>query len=336
MLAFRGASRYHHERFKEAFRLECEAMRLVREGAGLTNVELMLPFVRTVEEGRRVLDVMAAEGLRRGAEESDGGSDGCGGLKVHVMCEVPSNALLAREFLEHFDGLSIGSNDLTQLTLGVDRDSGILTGYDERNLAVLHLMGMAVEAARAAGKYAGICGQAPSDFPEICEFLVARGIASLSLNPDSVHRMAPVVDAAERRMEEAARSQVPALVRRAVVQEAEQPLLLQRRSAAKTGAKGERRAAAVVRRRRYTRIAAAAADKQRMRHARAGGGEAAAVGAEGSGSSGAAAVVSSSSTTVTATATTTSTTRLLLLDELGRGGTGGSGGTAGGAAATAR
>ncbi|ROR32752.1 phosphoenolpyruvate synthase [Inmirania thermothiophila] len=192
MLGYRGASRYHSPQFAECFAMECEAMRLVRDEMGLTNVWLMLPFVRTVEEGVKVLELMAANGLERGRND----------LRIIVMCELPANALLADEFLEHFDGFSIGSNDLTQLTLGVDRDSGILTGYDERNPAVLKLMEMAIEACNRHGKYIGICGQAPSDFPEITRWLVERGIQSLSLNPDSVLEMSRVVLEEERRLKE--------------------------------------------------------------------------------------------------------------------------------------
>lgn len=183
MIGWRGASRYFSEQFAEAFAMECAALKGVRDEMGLDNVILMLPFVRTVEEGKAVLDKMASFGLRRGEN----------GLKIYLMCELPSNAVLADEFLEHFDGLSIGSNDLTQLTLGVDRDSGMLTGYDERNPAVLNLMEMAIKSCRKAGKYIGICGQAPSDFPEITRWLVERGIDSISLNPDSLVHMMEVV-----------------------------------------------------------------------------------------------------------------------------------------------
>ena len=183
MLGFRGASRYPSSSFADCFALECAAMRRVREDMGLTNVQLMLPFVRTPQEGRRVLDLMAEQGLRRGEN----------GLKVNLMCEIPANVMLADEFLENFDGFSIGSNDLTQLTLGIDRDSGLLTGYDERNPAVLRMMQLAIEACRRHGKYVGICGQAPSDFPEITAWLVEQGIESMSLNPDSVLAMTRTV-----------------------------------------------------------------------------------------------------------------------------------------------
>lgn len=189
MLGLRGASRYYADSFRDSFALECQALRLVRTEMGLTNVALMIPFARSVDEVRRVLNVLEAHDLVRGRD----------GLKIYVMCEIPANALLAKDFLEHLDGFSIGSNDLTQLTLGVDRDSGLLTGFDERHPAVLKLMELAIQAARANGKYIGICGQAPSDFPEITEWLVNQGIDSISLNPDSVVRMTRVVLDAERR-----------------------------------------------------------------------------------------------------------------------------------------
>ncbi len=190
MLGFRGASRYYAESFAESFALECEALRRVREGMGLTNAQVMLPFVRSVDEVDRVLALMSKAGLERGRHD----------LKVYLMCEIPANALLAEEFLEHVDGFSIGSNDLTQLTLGVDRDSSLIEGLDERNPAVLKLMGMAIEACRREGKYIGICGQAPSDFPEISRWLVEQGISSLSLNPDSLLPMMETVLEAEKAM----------------------------------------------------------------------------------------------------------------------------------------
>jgi pyruvate,water dikinase len=155
---------------------------------GLDNVVVMIPFVRSVDEAKRVLSVMRTHGLERGKA----------GLKVYLMCEIPANALLAEEFLQHLDGFSIGSNDLTQLTLGVDRDSGLVTGFDERNPAVLKLMEAAIRAARKMGKYVGICGQAPSDYPEITTWLVQQGIESISLNPDSVIPMTRVVQQAEQ------------------------------------------------------------------------------------------------------------------------------------------
>jgi pyruvate,water dikinase len=183
MIGFRGASRYYSASFAKCFALECAAMKKVREEMGLTNLELMIPFARTVDEVRKVLDLMAGEGLRRGEN----------GLKINVMCEIPANALLAKQFLDLVDGFSIGSNDLTQLTLGVDRDSGTLTGFDERDPAVLALMEMAIRACQAEDKYIGICGQAPSDFPEITRWLVEQGIHSISLNPDSVLKMTELV-----------------------------------------------------------------------------------------------------------------------------------------------
>ncbi len=177
MLGFRGASRYCHPRYRAAFALECQALRRVREEMGLTNVKIMIPFCRTVEEGRRVLDEMAKHGLRRGER----------GLEVYLMCELPSNVLLAEEFAEICDGFSIGSNDLTQLTLGVDRDSELVAPlFDERNPAVTRFIAMAIRAAKAAGRKIGICGQAPSDYPEFTKFLVEQGIDSISLNQDAV------------------------------------------------------------------------------------------------------------------------------------------------------
>jgi pyruvate,water dikinase len=177
MIGFRGASRYISESFKPAFEMECEALKFVRDDMGLTNVEIMIPFVRTVPEAAAVIEALADNGLVR-AEN---------GLRVIMMCEIPSNVILADEFLEHFDGFSIGSNDLTQLTLGLDRDSGIVAGaFDERDPAVQALMAQAIAACKARDKYIGICGQGPSDHPDLAEWLVAQGIDSLSLNPDSV------------------------------------------------------------------------------------------------------------------------------------------------------
>jgi len=177
MLGFRGAARYVAESFRDCFALECRAMKKVREEMGLSNVELMIPFVRTVEEGKAVIDLLGRQGLRRGEQ----------GLRVIMMCELPANVLLAEEFLKHFDGFSIGSNDLTQLTLGLDRDSGLVAAaFDERNAAVKILLRQAIEACRKAGKYVGICGQGPSDHPDLAQWLVAEGIESISLNPDTV------------------------------------------------------------------------------------------------------------------------------------------------------
>ena len=177
MLGFRGASRYVSDAFRDCFDLECQAMKKVRGERGLDNVQLMVPFVRTVEEASQVVDILAENGLRRGED----------GLKLIMMCELPTNALLAEEFLEHFDGFSIGSNDLTQLTLGLDRDSGLIAHlFDERNAAVKKLLSMAIQACRKQGKYIGICGQGPSDHPDLAEWLMQEGIESVSLNPDSV------------------------------------------------------------------------------------------------------------------------------------------------------
>ncbi|WP_374473359.1 phosphoenolpyruvate synthase [Arenimonas sp.] len=177
MIGFRGASRYVHPEFRDCFALECRAVRKVRDEMGLTNCWIMIPFVRTLDEGRAVIAALEANGLRRGEN----------GLKVIMMCEVPSNALLADEFLELFDGFSIGSNDLTQLSLGLDRDSGIVAHlFDERDPAVKKLLSMAIGAARAKGKYIGICGQGPSDHPDLAEWLMQQGIESVSLNPDTV------------------------------------------------------------------------------------------------------------------------------------------------------
>jgi pyruvate, water dikinase len=177
MIGFRGASRYVDPSFRDCFALECRAMKKVRDEMGLTNAWVMIPFVRTLDEGRRVIDELAANGLVRGEN----------GLKLIMMCELPSNALLAEEFLEMFDGFSIGSNDLTQLTLGLDRDSGIVAHlFDERDPAVKKLLSMAIKTARAKGKYIGICGQGPSDHPDLAEWLMDQGIESVSLNPDTV------------------------------------------------------------------------------------------------------------------------------------------------------
>ncbi|MBK8959711.1 MAG: phosphoenolpyruvate synthase, partial [Proteobacteria bacterium] len=177
MLGFRGASRYVADSFKPCFEMECEALRYVREQMGLTNVEVMVPFVRTVSEAASVVELLAANGLKRGLH----------GLRVIMMCELPSNALLADEFLVHFDGFSIGSNDLTQLTLGLDRDSGLVADrFDERNDAVKALMKRAIDACRKADKYIGICGQGPSDHEDLAEWLLDQGIESMSLNPDTV------------------------------------------------------------------------------------------------------------------------------------------------------
>ena len=177
MLGFRGASRYVSESFRDCFELECRALKKVRDEMGLTNVEIMVPFVRTVSEGAQVIELLRKNGLQRGRN----------GLRVIMMCEIPSNAILADQFLQHFDGFSIGSNDMTQLTLGLDRDSGIVAGqFDERDPAVKAMLSMAIQACRKAGKYVGICGQGPSDHPDLAAWLMEQGIDAISLNPDTV------------------------------------------------------------------------------------------------------------------------------------------------------
>jgi pyruvate,water dikinase len=177
MIGFRGAARYAHPAYREAFALECAAMRRVREEMGLTNLILMIPFCRRLEEADRVLAVMAEEGLRRGED----------GLEIYVMCEIPNNVILIDEFAKRFDGFSIGSNDLTQLTLGVDRDSQMVAfDFDERDPGVLAFLKQAVAGAKRNGRHSGICGQAPSDYLEIARYLVELGIDSISLTPDSV------------------------------------------------------------------------------------------------------------------------------------------------------
>ena len=177
MIGYRGTSRYLSELFAPCFEMECRALRAVRNEMGFTNIQIMVPFVRTLEEAESVIALLAEHGLVRSEN----------GLKVVMMCEVPSNAVLAEDFLQYFDGFSIGSNDLTQMTLGLDRDSELVAGqFDEQNAAVLQLVGQAIRACRKAGKYVGICGQGPSDFPEFAYWLVEQGIESISLNPDSV------------------------------------------------------------------------------------------------------------------------------------------------------
>ena len=177
MIGFRGASRYLAPNFRACFDMECEAIRRVRNDMGLKNLEIMIPFVRTLEEAEGVIRLLGENGLRRGED----------GLRVIMMCELPSNAVLAEEFLEFFDGFSIGSNDMTQLTLGLDRDSGLIAhSFDERNPAVLKMLDMAITACRKVGKYVGICGQGPSDHPDLAKWLLERGISSISLNPDTV------------------------------------------------------------------------------------------------------------------------------------------------------
>jgi pyruvate,water dikinase len=177
MLGFRGGSRYYSDRYREGFGLECWAIKLVRERMELTNVVPMMPFCRTVGEAEKVLEEMKRNGLERGAN----------GLGLFIMCEVPNNVLLIDEFSQYFDGFSIGSNDLTQLVLGIDRDSELLAAeFDERDPGVMKAMAMSVQGCRRNGRHSGICGQAPSDFPEIAEFLVREGIDSISVDPDSL------------------------------------------------------------------------------------------------------------------------------------------------------
>jgi pyruvate, water dikinase len=177
MLGFRGASRYVDKAFRPCFELECRALRRVRELMGLGNVQVMVPFVRTLEEARQVTALLEENGLKRGKD----------GLKVIMMCELPTNAVLADRYLEYFDGMSIGSNDMTQLTLGLDRDSAVIAHlFDERDPAVKAMLSLAITACRNAGKYVGICGQGPSDHPDFAKWLVDQGISSVSLNPDTM------------------------------------------------------------------------------------------------------------------------------------------------------
>lgn len=196
MIGFRGASRYYDSRYSPGFALECAAVLRVRGKMGLTNLKVMIPFCRTVEEGREVLATMAQNGLRQHEK----------GLEVYAMCEIPANVILADEFLKVFDGYSIGSNDLTQLTLGLDRDSGTVAHlFDENNEAVRRMIEHAIKTAHVAGKPIGICGQAPSDFPEFAEWLVGQGIDSISLNPDTAIKTALRVAAVEQHTLAAAR-----------------------------------------------------------------------------------------------------------------------------------
>jgi pyruvate,water dikinase len=191
MLGFRGASRYYSDRYRDGFSLECRALRKVREDIGITNVVVMVPFCRTPAEADRVLAIMAEQGLERGKE----------GLQIYMMCEIPSNVILAEEFAKRFDGFSIGSNDLTQLILGVDRDSAELAPlFDERNEAVKRAVSEAIQKAHKAGIKVGICGQAPSNYPEFAAFLVEQGIDSISLNPDSFIATVTHVAEVERRL----------------------------------------------------------------------------------------------------------------------------------------
>ncbi len=194
MLGFRGASRYYNDRYREGFRLECEAMKTVREKMGLTNVKLMIPFCRTVEEGRKVVALMEEFGLKRGVN----------GLQIYVMCEIPSNVILAEEFAKVFDGFSIGSNDLTQLTLGIDRDSAIVNAlFDERNEAAKWMISTAIRKAKKAKVKIGLCGQAPSDYPEFAQFLVEEGIDSISFNPDALIKGIENIHQAETQLKHA-------------------------------------------------------------------------------------------------------------------------------------
>jgi pyruvate,water dikinase len=191
MLGFRGASRYYNPAYREGFALECRAIRMVREEIGLDNIVVMIPFCRTLEEADKVMVVMAENGLERGKN----------GLEVYVMCEIPSNVILAREFAQRFDGFSIGSNDLTQLILGVDRDSGKLKHlFDERDPAVMRTIAAVIEEAHSMGRKVGICGQAPSDHPDFAAFLVECGIDSMSLNPDCVLQVKKRVAQVEERI----------------------------------------------------------------------------------------------------------------------------------------
>ncbi len=190
MLGFRGASRYYSDRYKEGFALECRALSQVRDQMGLKNVIPMIPFCRTLDEADKVLSVMEEYGLKRGVDD----------LKIYMMCEIPSNIVLAAEFADRFDGFSIGSNDLTQLTLGVDRDSEELSSlFDERNEAIKKMIRQFIPIAHSKGRKVGICGQAPSDFPDFAAFLIECGIDSISLNPDSVLNVLHVVANIEKR-----------------------------------------------------------------------------------------------------------------------------------------
>jgi pyruvate,water dikinase len=189
MLGFRGASRYYSDRYRDGFALECRAVKKIREDMGLTNLKIMVPFCRTPEEGRRVIEEMATHGLRRGQD----------GLEVYVMCEIPSNVILAEEFADIFDGFSIGSNDLTQLVLGVDRESEIVAPiFDERNPAVKKMIADVIGVCQRRKRKIGICGQAPSDYPEFVQFLIEQGIDSVSLNPDAVLKTTLEILSAER------------------------------------------------------------------------------------------------------------------------------------------
>ncbi|MEY9342635.1 phosphoenolpyruvate synthase/pyruvate phosphate dikinase [Bradyrhizobium elkanii] len=189
MIGFRGAARYAHPAYAEGFALECAALRRVRSAMGLTNLKIMIPFCRRIEEARNVLDAMAGNGLTRGD----------GGLEIFMMCEIPNNVILIDQFAKLFDGFSIGSNDLTQLTLGVDRDSDIVAfDFDERDPGMLQMLRMAVTGAKRNRRHVGICGEAPANYPEIAKFLTELGIDSISVNPSSVMRTMRIVHEAER------------------------------------------------------------------------------------------------------------------------------------------
>jgi len=191
MIGWRGASRYYDDSFRAAFELECRALRIARNDVGLTNIKVMVPFCRTPEEGKKVIALMRDFGLVQGEN----------GLEVYVMCEIPSNVILADRFAEIFDGFSIGSNDLTQLVLGLDRDSSLVAHiYDERNEAVKRLVAQVIKTAKEKGKKIGICGQAPSDFPDFAEFLVECGIDSISLTPDTVIKTRLAIAAKEKKL----------------------------------------------------------------------------------------------------------------------------------------
>jgi pyruvate,water dikinase len=193
MIGWRGASRYYDDKYRDGFKLECIALKKVRDDMGLTNVKVMVPFCRTVEEGKKVLAEMEKNGLKRGEN----------GLEVYVMCEIPSNVVCADEFSEIFDGFSIGSNDLTQLTLGLDRDSEIVSHiYDERNDAVKRLVSQVIKIAKEKGRKIGICGDAPSTFPEFAKFLVECGIDSMSLSPDAIVKTLVAIAAVEEKLAE--------------------------------------------------------------------------------------------------------------------------------------
>jgi pyruvate,water dikinase len=192
MIGFRGASRYYSESYKPGFRLECEAVKVVRNDMGLTNLKVMIPFCRTVEEGKKVLSVMKDFGLDRVSDPT---------LEIYVMAEIPSNVLQAKEFAKLFDGFSIGSNDLTQLTLGIDRDSALVADlFSEQNASAKMMIAMMIENARANGTRIGLCGQAPSDFPEFAQFLVENGIDSISFNPDALLKGIENINQAENKM----------------------------------------------------------------------------------------------------------------------------------------